>query len=124
MAGEIDNESLQNTVAVSEPDALSRYAGDVSTNGDNVIVVAPATGSKIRVWGYALQGHGTVNAKFTDGASGAQLTMTWNWQAREGVMQPVGRYAVFECTAATALILNLSAGVEVGVELVYDVVPA
>lgn len=103
-------------------ESMLRYAADPATSGDNTIVAAQGAGKKIAVFGYSLQGTGTVTAKFTDGASGTQLSMTWTWQAREHCENPPGLNPLWIGTANTALILNLSGSVAVGCEITYLVI--
>ncbi len=95
-----------------------RFAKEVSANGDNQIVAA-VSAKKIRVFQYALQAHGTVNAKFTDGGAGTQKTILWKFQDREGVAEPNNGTMMWEGTANTDLTLNLSGAVTVSVEGSY-----
>lgn len=100
---------------------IKRAVGSAPSVGDNTLIAAPGVSKVIKVISYALQGTGTVSAKATDGAAGTQLTMLWNFQAREGAYaQPtvIPQYH-FKCTANTALVLNLSAAVAVGFEITY-----
>lgn len=93
--------------------------GAPSSSGDNTVISAPGAGA-IYVFGYALQATGTVNGKFTDGAAGTQKTMLWTLQAREGVSRQIAPPGyLFKLSATTALILNLSGAVGMGVEVNY-----
>ena len=98
---------------------VNRAASDPSASGDNTIIAAQGGTKRIAVLGYALQGKGTVNAKFTDGAGGSQLSLTWNFQAREGSVVPTGTEPLWIGSANTALVLNLSGSVECGVEVTW-----
>lgn len=100
---------------------IKRAVGNATTSGDNTAIAAPGASKVIKVISYALQGVGTVNGKFTDGAGGTQLSMLWNFQAREGAYaQPtVIPQFHFKCTANTALILNCSSTAGMGYEITY-----
>jgi len=107
------------TVAV-EPKTLKRVAKNVAASGDNTIVAAVG-GKCIKVYTYALNGTGTVNAKFTDGASGTQLSILWRLLANTAItpasVNPPS--FLYKTTAGNALILNLSGAVGVEVEVSY-----
>lgn len=100
---------------------IKRAVGTASSSGNNTVISAPGASKIIKVITYSLQGQGTVNAKFTDGAGGSDLSMLWNFQAREGVAQPatIIPQFLFKCTSNTALVLNLSGAVSVGYEVTY-----
>ena len=95
-----------------------RIALELSASGDNTIL-SPVSAKKLRVFAYELQAHGTVNSKMTDGAAGTQLTPLWKFQDREGVTTPNNGTMLFEGTANTALILNLSGAITVSVAVSY-----
>jgi hypothetical protein len=123
--GALVNLGANNDVTVTSLPAstktIKRAVGTASASGNNTAIAAPGASKVIKVINYALQGQGTVNAKFTDGAGGADLTMLWNFQAREGTNlgpQVIPQFH-FKCTANTALVLNLSAAVSVGYEVTY-----
>lgn len=85
---------------------------DVSASGDNTIV-ASVVGKKIKVNAFAIQAIGTVNTKWKDGAS-TDLTGAFNWQAREGLANAIEvPSSLFETSVGNALVLNLSAAVQV-----------
>jgi hypothetical protein len=111
--------AVQSTPAVSGK-TLKTAVGVLAASGDNTIIAAVG-GKALKVFRYALQAVGTVNAKLTDGTGGTQLSMLWNFQAREGVntgvMQPPNY--LFKTTAGNALIMNLSAAIGVGYEVQY-----
>ena len=86
------------------------------------IVAAQGASRRIAVFGYALQGGGTVTAKFTDGTGGTQLSMAWSFAVREHTENPPGRYPLWIGAANTALILNLSGAIAVGCEVTYLVI--
>ena len=99
---------------------LKRAVGSATTSGDNTAIAAVG-GKCLKVYAYALQGVGTVNNKFTDGAAGTQLSMLWILQAREhtepaAVAPP--NY-LFKTTAGNALILNCSSTAGCGFEISY-----
>jgi hypothetical protein len=82
---------------------------NTSSSGHNALV-AGVPGRKIRVLAYRLQAGGTVNLKFTDGTN--DLSMTWEFQAREGVAVEAPDYAFeFETPAGVGLSVNLSGAV-------------
>lgn len=101
--------------------AVTRLAGTSSASGNTTILAAQGAGNKIAVYAYALQGAGTVAAKLTDGAGGADLTLAWSFQAREGITNPNAGQPLWIGTANTALVLNLSAAIAVGYEISYAV---
>lgn len=89
-----------------------------STSGDNTIVTGVST-KLIKVHAIVLNATGTVNVKFKDGAS-TDLTGAMNFQAREGYTINVTPPAFLLATSAgNALVLNLSAAVEVDGFLSY-----
>ena len=98
--------------------ALKRAVVNVAATGD---VVAAVAGRRIKVYAYAMQGQGTVTAFLRDGAAGDPLTLTWNFQAREGVVaQPTKPPTyLFATSQGNALQVVLSAAVTVGVEVSY-----
>ena len=98
---------------------MLRYAAEPAASGDNTIIAAQGAGRKIAVFGYALQGGGTVTAKFTDGAGGTQLSMAWSFTVREKTENPPGQQPLWIGAANTALILNLSGATAVGCEVTY-----
>ena len=87
---------------------------NASGAGDNTIVTGVA-GKHICVCAFVLQGYGTVAAKFTDGTGGDAITGPFTFQTREGISSPCAAPPnyLFECTAGNALVLNLSAAIQV-----------
>jgi hypothetical protein len=98
---------------------LKRATLNTGTSG--TAVVAAVAGRRIKVYAYALQSTGTVNAKLRDGASGTDLTLNWSFQAREGVAPPAVKPPayLFATTAGNALQLVLSDAITTGVEVSY-----
>lgn len=86
-----------------------KYAG--GSSGDNTVLAA-VTGSQIVVIGFQLANKGTIiDAKFTDGAGGTDLTgpVTLPAAAAARWDLPVHfNMPLTPCTVSTALILNLS----------------
>jgi hypothetical protein len=117
----VDSSAKPIDVRLPQTKTFKRVAGTASSSGNNTVVAAPGASKVIKVLSYALQAQGTVNAKFTDGPGGSDLTLSWNFQAREGAYaQPhlVPQYH-FKGTANTALVLNLSGAVSCGYEITY-----
>lgn len=105
---------------------LTRVAIAASSSGDNTLIAA-VTSKKIYVVAFELSFSGTVNAKFTDGASGTNLGGLYYGIANAGAansISPDMKLAIpspylFVGSTNTALILNLSAGVAVGGAITY-----
>lgn len=108
------------TVTITQGKTIKRVAGVASSNGDNTLI-ASVSSKLIKVFAYALQSTGTVNAKIIDGSGGTQLSALWNFQAREGavVSGPAPPSFLFKGSATTALVLNLSLAVSVEYEVSY-----
>lgn len=104
---------------------------NTATSGDNTIVAAPASGFKIRVLGYALWADGTVNVQFWDSASSNNKPLTGLLDMTVGLHQELQQaprdegYSEgwFDCSAGNALILNLSAAVQVSGRVSYELMP-
>jgi hypothetical protein len=98
---------------------LKRAVLNGSTSGADV--VPAVAGKRIKVFAYALQATGTVTMKLRDGASGADLTLTWDFQAREGVASHTVKPPtyLFATSAGLALQVVLSGVVTSGVEVSY-----
>jgi hypothetical protein len=90
-----------------------------SSSGDNTLVAA-VPNKKIRVLLYNMIANGTVNGKFQSGASGTDLTGLKYMVVNTGISAPYSPVGIFETAAGAILNLNLSAGVAVGGELVYQ----
>jgi len=85
-----------------------------SATGDHTIVAAQ-TGKSIYVFAWNISYNGAVNIKFTDGASGAALTGLFYGVANAGGGNAVTPPSyLFNTSASTALVLNLSGNVAVG----------
>ena len=105
---------------------MKTVAISASSSGNNTLVAA-VTGKRIRVVSYVLSFSGTVNAKFTDGAGGSDLTGLLYGAAGVNVSAAPhsdGRFhgpaGHFETGQGTALVLNLSGATAVGGHLTYD----
>jgi hypothetical protein len=92
---------------------------DTAVSGDNTIVGAVA-GKKIRVLSYVLVGGGAVNARWKSGANNRSGPLPL--AANSSVAPPAGSAFLFETNAGEALILNLSAAVQVSGHVSYAVV--
>lgn len=91
----------------------------VASSGDNTIV-SGVTSKNIRVLSWSVQAQGSVTVRWEDG-SGTNISAPWQLLAREGVVkgpEALGHF-YFESAAGQALVLNLSAAITVGVEVVY-----
>ncbi len=98
--------------------AMSRVAINCAASGDNTLVAAVAA-QKIRVWGFFLKVAGAVNMKFKNGA-GTDFHPALPFVVNgDGWVEDLQGEALFECAVNTALILNLSAAVQVSGYLYY-----
>lgn len=107
------------TLAVTVQAAGIAAAG----SGDNTLVSAQGVGKVIYVFAWNLSFSGTVNAKFTDGAAGTNLSGLYYGIQNAGggnAITPPG--FLWKTTANTALILNLSGAVAVGGSVSYYVI--
>ncbi len=89
-----------------------------SSSGNNTIVGA-SSGNKIKVTSWNFMANGTVNAKFTDGAGGSDLTGLYYMIANTGISVPYNPEGYIITSTNTALVLNLSAAIAVGGVLTY-----
>jgi len=100
---------------------IQRRAVSAASAGDNEIVPAQQ-GQRIKVLGCLLMAAADVNLKFTDGASGTDLTGLIAMGAKgNGFILPLGGTHWLETSVTTPLLLNLSAGVQVSGVIVYAV---
>lgn len=98
---------------------LKRVAIAASSSGDNTLISA-VTSKKITVFAFELSFSGTVNAKFTDGASGTNLGGLYYGVANSGAANAVTPpFWLFQGSINTALVLNLSGGTAVGGAISY-----
>ena len=102
----------------SDASRVKTAFADPADSGDNALVAA-VSGKKIRVIAYRLQAGGTVSLKFTDTDS-ADLSQTWEFQAREGcsIEAPTSGFE-FESAAGKGVQLNLSGAVQAHVSVQY-----
>lgn len=108
-----------NAVAVTTAITIKRVAIAASASGDNTLISA-VSGKKITVLAYELSFSGTVNAKFTDGASGTNLGGLFYGVTNSGAANALALPSfLFQGTATTALILNLSGATAVGGGVTY-----
>lgn len=95
---------------------------NTSVAGDNTLAAAPGAGLKIKVVSYALVCGGSVSAKFTSGAAGANLTGPMPFAANTGIALAASTGShLFEVATNTALVLNLSAATQVSGHYSYFV---
>jgi hypothetical protein len=89
-----------------------------ATAGDNTIIAAPAAGW-IRLHGYVLAGAGAVNVTWkNDGATA--LTGAMALAASVNLVAPEAADGWFDLTPGNALVLNLSAAVQVSGHVLYS----
>jgi len=111
---------------------LATWPGDVyetaviesSTLGDNEIIAAKA-GKRIAIWNYHLVSVGTTNLRLNGGVGGPNgtaqpLVGNMNFQAREGIAVNGGTHPVITVGIGTALIMELSAAIEVDGSMSYS----
>lgn len=92
----------------------------LNTSTDNADVIAAVASKRLKIYSYAIQATGTVNVFLRDGSAGGALTPTYNFQAREGVVESVDppNY-LFATTAGNELEVDLSGAVTVGIAISY-----
>lgn len=93
---------------------------DVAASGDNTIVAADAT-KKIKVLSYSLVCGGTVNVRWKSGAA-SNLSGAMPFVVNTGISSPVATPAgghLMETAVNNALVLNLSAAIQVSGHLSY-----
>lgn len=106
------------TVATGEGKALKFASISAATSGDNTVVAA-VTGSRIKVVSYVLVAAGLVTVKWKSGAA-TDLSGAMSLAANGGVAipgQPSSHIA--QTAAGQALVLNLSAAVQVSGHVAY-----
>lgn len=96
---------------------------DAASSGDNTIVAAQGSGTKIRVLSLFLVSAGTVTTRFESGASGTALTGQMNLVTNGGFVLPYNPNGWFECADNQLLNLELSGAISVDGSLTYVVVP-
>ncbi|RMH18628.1 MAG: hypothetical protein D6698_06765 [Gammaproteobacteria bacterium] len=90
---------------------------DTSTSG-NTVLVAAASGKKIRVLSYTVVAGGPVTVKFNDGSNDLTGPITLS-AAGDGGSASLPEGGLFETPAGSALNINLSAAVQVGGHITY-----
>lgn len=90
---------------------------DVATAGDNTLVAA-VTGKQLRVLSYALVAGGAVAVRWKSGAA-TNLSGAMSFAANGGVAPAWSPVGLLQTVAGDALVLNLSAAVQVSGHLVY-----
>ena len=97
---------------------------DTATSGDNTIVAA-FPNRKIRVLNYTVIASGDVSIRWKSAStalSGAMAVATNGGAAPAGAAQsPSGQIGLFETAIGEALVLNLSAAIQVSGHLAYQV---
>lgn len=100
---------------------------NAGASGDTTLVPA-RSGFRVRALAYNLLAGGQANLKFTDGAGGTQIGGKYPLAAGTFVAAPMltlapgGPQGWFETTMGNALVMNVSAAVQVGGVLVYQYV--
>lgn len=102
----------------SRPSVLQVARARPATGGNNAFLPG-VPNRRLRVIGYRLQGSGAVNVKFTD-TTGADLSMLWEFEAREGcvVNSSPGAFE-FETEFGRGIQVNLSASIPANVQVQY-----
>ena len=97
---------------------FQEVAINCATSGDNTIVTG-TSGQSVRVYAFFLMVNAAVNLKFKDGAS-TDFHPAWPFlsQGAGWEKDPMGR-PWFTTSGGNALVLNLSAAVQVSVQLYY-----
>lgn len=102
---------------------VRRAAISAATNGNNVALAA-VQGQTIKVLACLLMANADVSVKFTNGAGGADLTgaLPMGTKGNGFILPPAppGQHWI-ETSEATALVLHLSAAVQVSGLIVYYV---
>jgi hypothetical protein len=91
---------------------------NTATAGDNTIIAAPAGTSMIRVHGYVLDAGGAVSVIWKNGATA--LTGAMPLAANSPLVAPEALGGWFDLSPAAALVLNLSAAVQVSGHVLYS----
>lgn len=103
--------------------SIHRSAVNVTANGNNVVIPAQQ-GQAIKVLSAMLMGYGDVNATFTNGAGGTNLSgpLPLGIKGNGFVLPPApcGQHWL-ETSPTTPLVLHLSAAVRVAGVIVYYV---
>ncbi len=97
--------------------SISDVAVAADSANDNTIIAAPGSGNRLVVLGYTIVAEGAVEAKWKSGATDKSGVMKFSIQGQGVVREGIRR--VFACGQNEALILNLSAAVDVNGELTY-----
>ena len=113
-----DQASILITPSLPTVAGTSRVAINISASGDNTIVAA-VTAQTIRVHKLFLAASGAVSIKFKDGAS-TDFMPAFPLQAYGGMVLDSDQDPWFVTTAGNALIINLSAAVQVSGILYYS----
>lgn len=115
ITAKLATDTIQNGTTALTP----KFAAISASSSGNNTLIAAVSGKKIRVLRWHLSANGVVNAKFTDGAGGSDLTgphYLTQYGGFGAAFCPVGH---FETTANTSLVLNLSGAVAVGGNITY-----
>lgn len=119
LAGRVSASDETSTIYNATTALTPKFAAiSASSSGNNTVISAVAS-KKIRVLRMHLSSNGAVNAKFTDGAGGSDLTGLQYLTQYGGFGAAYCPVGLFETTANTALVLNLSGAVAVGGVLTY-----
>jgi hypothetical protein len=119
LLGRVSSSDETSTVYNGTTALVPKFAAISASSSGNNTVVSAVSSKKIRVLRLSLSANGNVNAKFTDGAGGSDLTglLYLTQYGGHGMAHcPVG---LFETGSNTALVLNLSGAVAVGGCLTY-----
>jgi hypothetical protein len=92
---------------------------NTATLGDNTVIAAPSGTSFIRVHGYILNGAGAVNVTWKNGSTA--LTGAMALGSTVNLVAPEAADGWFDLTPGNALVLNLSAAVQVSGHVLYSI---
>ena len=114
---DVDPHIPENRRAVPTAAAMTSASLNISSSGDNTVVSAQS-GQTVRLHKLLLVAVGAVNVKFKDGA-GTDLTPALPLQAGGSIVLDFDGEPWFVTSSGNALIINLSAAVQVSGRLYY-----
>lgn len=104
---------------MSQPRQILDAVVDVATIADHPIVAAPTDGKQIRVLAYTLVSAGANTVRWKSGTSNRSGAMT---MAAASVIAANNEKKVFDCAQNAALVLTLTAAVQVSGHVSYELI--